>query len=358
MAKAIAFATAIRCDQHQPGAKAPGQRPTRPWRALRPRRVGRWPFVVPGPTGLQGTVPRGRGNAVRFMVPPGEVKALSLLQWQGPSPLPQRYIGIRTSRGPKPPASARPATGGRFAPAGSGAGLLLFPDLPVYRAPSRAGGGNAGRVSCSRPNRRRRCPRCNGRGHRPCHSAALGSGPAGGQSPPASARPATGGRFAPAGPGAGLSLFPDLPVYRAASRARGETRVAFPVPARTGEGAATAAMAGAIAPAKALRRDQDQPGATAPGQRPIRPWRALRPRRAGRWPAVALAGRVPVGPWFPTGRENAVRFPLRPERHPPFAKSGAFSHEAYEGGELLSAPCRSIRTLRAAPRAPYGPARH
>ena len=150
----------------------------------------------------------------------------------------------------------------------------------------------------------------------------------------------------------------DLPVYRAASRAGGETRVAFPVPARTGEGAATAAMAGAIAPAKALRRDQDQPGATAPGQRPIRPWRALRPRRAGRWPAVALAGRVPVGPWFPTGRENAVRFPLRPERHPPFAKSGAFSHEAYEGGELLSAPCRSIRTLRAAPRAPYGPARH
>jgi len=27
------------------------------------------------------------------------------------------------SRGPKPPASARPAPGGRFAPAGSGAGL-------------------------------------------------------------------------------------------------------------------------------------------------------------------------------------------------------------------------------------------
>ena len=131
MAKAIAFATAIRCDQHQPGAKAPGQRPTRPWRALRPRRVGRWPFVVPGPTGLQGTVPRGRGNAVRFMVPPGEVKALSPFRWQGPSPLPQRYIGIRISRRPKPPASARPARGGRFVPAGPGAGLSWCPDPPV-----------------------------------------------------------------------------------------------------------------------------------------------------------------------------------------------------------------------------------
>jgi len=48
-----------------------------------------------------------------------------------------------TSRGQKPPASARPAPGGRFAPAGSGAGLLLVPDLPVCRVPSRAGGGNA-----------------------------------------------------------------------------------------------------------------------------------------------------------------------------------------------------------------------
>jgi hypothetical protein len=28
--------------------------------------------VVPGSAGLQGTVPRGRGNAVRFLFPPGE----------------------------------------------------------------------------------------------------------------------------------------------------------------------------------------------------------------------------------------------------------------------------------------------
>jgi len=60
--------------------------------------------------------------------------------WHGPSPLPRRCAGIRTDRGPKPPASARPATGGRFSPAGSGAGLLWCLDLPVYKAPSRAGG--------------------------------------------------------------------------------------------------------------------------------------------------------------------------------------------------------------------------
>jgi hypothetical protein len=219
--------------------------------------------------------------------------------WQGPSPLPHRHAGIRTSRGPKPPASARPAPGGRFAPTGSGAGLCLSrtcrsaggrraragetrcvscsrpdgrkhlhrlngrghspchsatlplaqpgatgpgqrplrprralparrvgrwplcrPDPPVYRAPSRAG-GETRCVSCSRPEGRRNIHRCNGRGHRPCHSAAPGSGPAGGPKPPASARPAPGGRFAPAGSGAGLSVFPDLPVCRAPSRAGG-----------------------------------------------------------------------------------------------------------------------------------------
>jgi hypothetical protein len=44
------------------------------------------------------------------------------------------------SRGPKPPASARPAPGGRW--------LLLFLDLPVCGAPFRAGGGNAVRFLC------------------------------------------------------------------------------------------------------------------------------------------------------------------------------------------------------------------
>ena len=46
----------------QPGAKAPGQRPPRPWRALHARRDGRWPAVAPGPDDLRGTVPRRAGE--------------------------------------------------------------------------------------------------------------------------------------------------------------------------------------------------------------------------------------------------------------------------------------------------------
>ena len=49
-------------------------------------------------------------------------------------------------------------------------------------------------------------PGLSGRGHRPCHSVTLASGPAGGPKPPASARPAHGGRFPPAGSGAGLCV--------------------------------------------------------------------------------------------------------------------------------------------------------
>jgi len=52
-----------------PGAKAPGQRPPRPRRALRPRRVGRWPLVVSGPADLRGTVPQGRGKRGAFPDP-------------------------------------------------------------------------------------------------------------------------------------------------------------------------------------------------------------------------------------------------------------------------------------------------
>jgi len=107
-----------------------------------------------------------------------------------------------------------------------------------------------------------------------------------GPQPPASAHPAPGGRFPPAGGGRSPLILPDLPVYRAPPRAGGETRVSFPVPARTDDSHAPASMAGAIAPATAPRRDQDQPGAKAPGQRPPRHRRALPARRAGRWPLL------------------------------------------------------------------------
>ncbi len=148
--------------------------------------------------------------------------------WQGPSPLPQRCAGITTGRGPKPPASARPATGGRFAPAGSGAGLCFS---------------------------------------RTCRS--------------------TGDRRARAG----------------------ETRVAFPVPARTGDGTFTASMAGAITPAIALRRDQDRLGAKSPRQAPAPP-----PAGASRPPGRALAY-VPPGPTglhgtVPRGRGKRDAFPV------------------------------------------------
>ena len=49
-------------------------------------------------------------------------------------------------------------------------------------------------------------PGLSGRGHRPCHSAALILVRPEGPKPPASARPAHGGRFPPAGSGAGLCV--------------------------------------------------------------------------------------------------------------------------------------------------------
>jgi hypothetical protein len=126
-------------------------------------------------------------------------------------------------------------------------------------------------------------PLRSGRGHRPCHSAAPGSGPAGGPKPPASARPAPGGRFPPAGSGAGLRFSRTCRsgCHRAARA--GETRVAFPVPARNGEGTVNASMAGAIAPATA---------ATLPlASRGPKPPASARPAPGGRFsPAGSGAG--------------------------------------------------------------------
>jgi len=229
MAGAIAPAIAPRRDQDQPGAKAPGQRPPRHRRALRPRRVGRWPFVVPGLVGLLGTVPRGRGNALRFLFPPGEVKALSPLQWQGPSPLPQRHAA-------------------------------------------------------------------------PC--------PAGGQSPRPAPAPPLAGALHP--PGRALASVARVAPVLCGSVPRGRgKRGAFPDPAHIDESTVTASMAGAIAPATALRWHQDQPRATAPGQRPPRPRRALCTRRVGRWPFV-VPGLVGLLGTVPRGRGNALRFLFPP----------------------------------------------
>jgi hypothetical protein len=140
----------------QPGAKAPGQRPTRPWRALLARQVGRWPALFPDQPVCRAPSRAGGGNAVRFLIPPGDGEGTFTAPMAGaiaPATAPRCPLA---SRGPKPLVSARPAHGGRFSPARSGAGLSWRLDLPIYKAPSRAGGGNAlrflippgGAVSC------------------------------------------------------------------------------------------------------------------------------------------------------------------------------------------------------------------
>ncbi len=167
MAGAIAPATALRCPVASRGPK--------PAASARPAPGGRFSPAGSG-AGLcrsrtcrsTGHRRAGAGKRGAFPVPARSCiipDARSL--WQGPSPLPQRHAGIRAGRGPKPPASARPAHGGRFSPAGSGAGLSWRLDLPIYRAPSRAGGGNAMRFLSPPGVAFSRMPGLSGRGHRP-----------------------------------------------------------------------------------------------------------------------------------------------------------------------------------------------
>jgi len=56
---------------HRPGAKAPGQRPSRPWRALRTRRDGRWPSLRLGERSCGTVVPCRPGKRGAFPCPPG-----------------------------------------------------------------------------------------------------------------------------------------------------------------------------------------------------------------------------------------------------------------------------------------------
>jgi len=201
MAGAIAPAMALRWDQDQPGAKAPGQRPTRPWRALRTRRVGRWPLSLPDLPVYRTPFRAGGGNALRFLFPPGGANGRTRMPWQGPSPLPQE---------------------------------------------TRC-------VSCSRPEGRMAGPGCHGRGHRPCHSATLASGPAGGQSPRPAPDPPLAGASRP--PGRALA-FRDAWTCRStgdrAARAGETPCVSCSRPERRSPGCPVS-LAGAIAPAKAPR---------------------------------------------------------------------------------------------------------
>jgi hypothetical protein len=183
------------------------------------------------------------------------------LQWQGPSPLPQSHADPRPAGGPKPPASARPAPGGRFSPAGSGADLCWCGwhgsswqrlaragETHAFPVPARSG------TDRQTPNHQRRCQ---GRGHRPCHSATLTPGQLGAQSP----------RPAPAPPSAGASRPPGRALASVGAggtglggtvaRGRGNAvRFLFPPGAGRIDRLRTTsavAMAGAIAPATAQR---------------------------------------------------------------------------------------------------------
>ena len=154
-----------------------------------------------------------------------------------------------------------------------------------------------------------------------------------GPKPPASAHPAPGGRFSPAGPGAGLLLVPDPPVYRALFRAGGETRVAFPSPARRGEGTFTASLAGAIPLAKAPRCPMARREPRHPVLRPPRPRRAL--------PFVALVQTLVMGPWSLTGRQRRGAFPGPPGTAAACPESGKPCHAA-ASQDALPAPCEAM----------------
>ena len=142
-----------------------------------------------------------------------------------------------------PPAGARPAPGGRPTrprrapdppPAGAshppGWALACVPPGPAgLQGTVPRGRGNAGRVSCSRPEGRKHPHRFNGRGHRPCQSAAPGSGPAGGQSPRPAPDPPMAGASHP--PGRALACVVPGPTDLQGTVARGRgnaVRFLFP----------------------------------------------------------------------------------------------------------------------------------
>jgi len=250
-----------------------------------PARGGRWPSAGPGPSGLRGTVPLGRGKrGSRFLIPPEGAKAPSPLQWQGPSPLPQRHAEPRPAGGQSPRPAPAPPPAGASRPPGRALASVVPGPAGLHGTVPLGRGKRGSRFLVPPGEVKALSPPHQWQGPSPLPQCHAGMRTSRGPKPPASARPAPGGRFAPAGPGAGLCPSRTHRSTGHCPARAGETRVAFPDPARTDKSAVTAAMAGAIAPATAPRRDQDQPGAKAPGQRPPRPRRALRPRRVGRWP--------------------------------------------------------------------------
>jgi hypothetical protein len=144
MAGAIAPATVLRPYQDQPGAKAPGQRPPRPRRALLARRAGRWPAVFPDLPVCGAPSRTGGGNALRFLIPPGEEAELRRRHGRGHRPCHSAVLplGRPGDQGP------RPAPGPPLA--GTGLHCACMTGLCGTLAPDRAGRGTAMRLLARR----------------------------------------------------------------------------------------------------------------------------------------------------------------------------------------------------------------
>ncbi len=171
-------------------------------------------------------------------------------------------------------ACQRPGGGrspGKCPAAHHGRGPLPITDLLVCGLPLRAGGGTATRVSWSRPHRRKRCHRCNGRGHRPCQSATLPldqpRAKAPGQRPPRHRRALCtrrAGRWPVVGPGpAGLG--------DTVRRGRGKRGSRFLIPPGLAKALSPRHWQGPLPLPQRHAGIRTDRGPKPPGQRPTRP---------------------------------------------------------------------------------------
>jgi hypothetical protein len=166
----------------QPGAKAPGQRPPRPRRALLARRVGRWPSL----RWVRGSLPHRSAGAGETrcvsLPPPGDGVGGGAMgcpaPWQRPSPLPRRNAAPPPAGGQSPRPAPAPPTAGASRPPGRALACVTLGET-VFAALSRRGGGNAVRFLFPPRNGAEGgvmhppSPRPTGKGHRLCHAATL-----------------------------------------------------------------------------------------------------------------------------------------------------------------------------------------
>ena len=147
MAKAIAFAIAQRL---APRGRASKARPApAPPKAGASRPPGQAPASVIVCRAVSGW-PRPE-EVARLLLGCVFTRTHPRHPWRRPSPSPLCKIGQPSGRGPqRPPASARPAHGGRFSPAGAGAGLwYLVPNRLWLNRHARAGARRC--LALSRP---------------------------------------------------------------------------------------------------------------------------------------------------------------------------------------------------------------